>query len=191
MQALQSSQPLVCQSHPDLIDSLPYIDDVQDYLPAATRLIEEELKALPAKDYLKDLPAPEVRDFGDYMKTKPENRLKSPPNSLSEAQIQYEYRQIQLLNLDLLSEYAPEGWQRHLHRLDAYKARLEHQIADLTARNERINRERKQKQESMQETLRLLHRQWLVLCHKGRSLHREIRRLRETLEGKKQAEDGE
>ena len=190
MQALESSKPLVCQISPIPIDALPYADDCQDYMPSATRLIEEELKTLPTKDYLKDFPAPQVTELQDFKRIKPAERQKAEVQTLSEAMIRYGHLQVQSLNLELLQEYGARGWESHVNCLEAYKLRLEMQVKDLQEANERINRERMTSQTGMKETLRMLDAQWKVLCHKGRALYREIHRIERVKEIRKARAEG-
>lgn len=190
MQALESSKPLVCQNSSILIDALPYADDCQDYMTSATRLIEEELKTLPVKDYLKDFPAPQTTERQDFKRIKPAERQKSEVNTLSEAMIRYGHLQVQSLNLELLEEYGAKGWESHINCLEAYKVRLETQVKDLQEANERINRERMTSQVGMKETLRMLGAQWTVLCHKGRALYREIKRIERVKEIRKARAEG-
>jgi len=191
MQALETSKPLVCQSNSALIDALPYADDCQEYMASAGRLIEEELKTLPVKDYLKDFPAPETTEITDFMRIKPWKKRKLEENTLSEGMIRYGHMQIQAMNLDLLAEYGPTAWENHVNRLEAYKMRLEMQVKDLQEANEHINRERMTSQAGVKETLRMLGVQWTVLCHKGRALYREIKRLERVAEARRVREEAQ
>lgn len=188
MQALESTKPLVCQFNSALIDALPYLDDCQDYIPAASRLIEEEQKSLPPKDYLQDWPAPQIQDF---LRIKPFERQKCMENPLSEALVMYGHLQIRELNLDLLAEYGPAAWESHISRLEAFKQRLEMQVKDLQQANDHIHRDRMTSQTGAKETLRMLGEQWKVLCHKCRALYKEIRRLERVAQARKAREEAE
>eukprot|EP00918_Siedleckia_nematoides_P017386 GHVU01037347.1.p1 GENE.GHVU01037347.1~~GHVU01037347.1.p1 ORF type:complete len:170 (+),score=33.11 GHVU01037347.1:650-1159(+) len=134
--------------HHDLVDSLAYVDPLNDEMQATVKeLIEEEMQSMPKRNYLAPLPFPELKALTSdplfsremeriYHQREPEPldvsryELQEPSgakaNDLAEwkaavenAQAQMENSSIRLMNLELMAKHAQNGHLKHIADLEA------------------------------------------------------------------------
>jgi len=170
-----------------VLDALPYIDPeygfdgMRDFV---NKLIEEEMKTMPPKDYLKDKPLPEFK-FGSTLLEEEYQRVKEgkpmrelditryslgdPPQSrqndvtawvkaVENSNAQLMHQSNRLINLELLQKYGGNSWRLHNYQLEGalkhFEAVLEQQKSEITA----LNKKRKQDQMEAANNLSTLDR---------------------------------
>ncbi|KYQ88172.1 spliceosome-associated protein [Tieghemostelium lacteum] len=179
------------------IDSLPYLDPIlnKDEKALINEMIEEEMNRFIPSDYLSQIAPTPNFDYNKYqfleeeMKRLKEGRkqidfdnsryqLKVPTienennwkDSLENAKSQYEYQEIQKLNLDLLLKYGGNQWKLYLSDLEMIQKNLKLQLKEIQDQIEQINLQRKLEQESSKSRIEQNNRKWFELVHKNKEI---------------------
>ncbi|GAB5033127.1 pre-mrna-splicing factor spf27 homolog [Nannochloropsis oceanica] len=172
--------------HPSLehgkayLDALPYIDGEIDpeMREHVDRLILEEMQnpRFPTRNYLADLPVPQVTfeksffirtelervaagkpmapfDESRYAGKKPDPQLQGDLQAwraaLNNLRAQQEHLGNRVVNMELLQSFAPDVWLLYNRELEAFKGRLDKELEGLRKEAELINLSRKTKQDEL------------------------------------------
>jgi hypothetical protein len=172
-----------------LVDALPYIDT--DYGASAEismavkRIIEEEMKSMPKKDYLEKLPLPKTPYMDEspmykeaserivagtkmdvikgYEITAPQGmkgrEVKSWEEVVAKAEIKSAYDETHAVNMDLMATFGKPAWMAHVNQGLEYEKVLRLEATNLRGACEEVNKRRKLEQISCGNQLRGLLRQ--------------------------------
>lgn len=172
-----------------LVDALPYIDTQYAQAEMAQevkRLIDEEMRQFAPKDYLKDLPMPELKVLNPENETpigielrrvanqQPMHTLDSlryqlePPTgakagdlnawkqAAENAQCQLEHGSLRLSNLELMSKFGAKAWASKVADIQEFERSISEEVAQLRNERDGINKKRKLDQVSTGNDLRNL-----------------------------------
>jgi pre-mRNA-splicing factor SPF27 len=172
-----------------LVDALPYIDTdygaSADISMAVKRLIDEEMKSMPKKDYLEKLPLPPTpyMDESPIFKEASERvatgtkmdvikgydvaapqgmkgrEVKSWEEAVTRAEIKSAYDENQAVNVDLMATFGKPAWMAHVNQGLEYEKVLRLEATNLRGACEEVNKRRKLEQISCGNQLRGLLRQ--------------------------------
>eukprot|EP00828_Plagiopyla_frontata_P040544 TRINITY_DN5528_c0_g1_i1.p1 TRINITY_DN5528_c0_g1~~TRINITY_DN5528_c0_g1_i1.p1 ORF type:complete len:190 (-),score=42.84 TRINITY_DN5528_c0_g1_i1:63-632(-) len=179
---LQSSQiPLVQQNPLNInISCLPYVDleENEQIKSQVNRLIQEEMVQMPKKDYLENLPEPELtclnrEPFKEYIESLqgqieqkqqqgidmqkyeiPDDTTGNTDESIDRIKLLQQYLNLKKLNMEIMGKYGATKWKNFLEDLDKGKQRLEELEKKAKFEVDEINAQRKFNQ---YEGLSLIH----------------------------------
>jgi pre-mRNA-splicing factor SPF27 len=172
-----------------LVDALPYIDT--DYGASAEismavqRVIEEEMKLMPKKDYLEKLPMPKtpymdespiykeaagrmatgtkmdvIKGYDVSAPQGPKGReVKAWEEAVARAECKSAYDEPHVINMDLMATYGKPAWMAHVNHGLEYEKVLRLEATSLRGACEEVNKRRKLDQISCGNQLRGLLRQ--------------------------------
>lgn len=159
--------------HYALVDALPYIDTQLGSMEVAQQvkaLIDEEMALFEPRDYLADLPAPEMKFLSSEAMKQEMARVEAglsltavnvdryqieQPQGMQEgdhgswrknaeaAQMQLEYNRLRLTNLEMLERWGGKAWIAHSAVVRASERVLATEAAGLRATREEVNKKRK------------------------------------------------
>lgn len=200
----RSTIPLLytLNEHHEKVDALPYVDPLpNEMLNQVKRMIEEEMKTMPSRDYLSLLPAPDLsvldkgavgKELQRIAEQKPMQKINTsrydmePPNGvnvndLSEwkravdnAKAQLEHSQMRLMNLELMQKYSQNAWLRHLADLQVHNEMYQRAAQDVKGKVDDINKRRKLEQVSCGNDLRNTQIEWTDLCQRNGQVSKAI-----------------
>lgn len=184
------------------------IDEDEEQRTIAMKEVDDELMIFPPdKDYLEYLPPINPRRFTTPLlehelaiienkePTPSSNDLELdvlPPMSslidnnthekyLDQLKIKLEYRQRQMVNLELIKSYGAAAWEQYISEYEALSEILKKELELITANTQKVNWNRKSDQERVARTLNLLKNEWDLLVNRNRLLSDEIDRLSLTI----------
>ncbi|KAK2076455.1 hypothetical protein QBZ16_000980 [Prototheca wickerhamii] len=175
----------------DIIDALPYIDELTPEYRAALSTSSKK-----PSDYLAELPPEgsfvadllervqrggksEALDVQRYDLPAPEDEsVEAWQGALNNAHSQLEHQYTRLLNLELLVKFGPDSWRARNDALATLVEGLKAELKVVEERTEQVNRRRKLMQLSAGEHLAQLQEQYRLLAAKNR----EIRAACDSLE---------
>lgn len=110
-----------------------------------------------------------------------EEELELWSKCLNQIKIKLEYKQRQMVNLEILKCYGTPAWQEFISENERMEASLNSELHDLTNRAQEVNWARKSDQQRVQKRLDILRNEWINVVDKNRMLADEITRLKTTL----------
>lgn len=172
--------------HYALVDALPYIDTQLGSMEVAQQvkaLIDEEMTQFEPRDYLADLPPPDLPLFeGDMIKQElarieagvsltgvdvERYRVEQPQGltvsdhgawrkAAESAQMQLEYNRLRLANLEMLERWGGKAWIAHSAVVRVTERAVATEAGRLRSEREEVNKKRKLDQISCGNELRRL-----------------------------------
>lgn len=103
-----------------------------------------------------------------------ESQLQQWADCLKQLKINIEYRNRQLMNLEISKTYNEPASERFTVYLEDLKLSFQQELVDLTKKIEQINLSRSKSQESIAKMLNVLQAEWNSLVDRNRMLSQEI-----------------
>lgn len=167
----------------DEMDIFPPQRDYIDYLPYdgsrrfKTPLIEHEHSCIENNETrppASELAIMRTKTLSTSIPTVDDDEL---ADCLKFLKIKLEYRQRQLINLELMKSYGEPAWEQYISESEKLSANLQDEMNNLNKRTQEVNWRRKTDQERTVKTLDLLKTEWTYLADKNRILSEELKRL--------------
>lgn len=96
---------------------------------------------------------------------------------LNQLKVKIEYRQRQLVNLEVLKTHNTTLWEQYIERHQDIKSSFEQELNDIIKKAEATNFRRKTSQERVAKTLEVLRSEWISLANRNHALASEIERM--------------
>jgi len=179
----KASIPISIVNSGQLIDSLAYLDTNDDlyYKEEANNLIKQELEKMPMKDYLSQLPYPDLKFLknplikSEFDRIKNNEKLKvikgdiktrfeaPAPNKyrdeknwkslLDNISISSQHINLKAMNLELITKYGPAAWKKYMTKLEHLVKQCENEKSTLLKQIDEINTQRKYSQSQVIQKL--------------------------------------
>lgn len=160
-----------------------YLADMPDISirPFKTELLDKELSrletdersdhvGLPIEQINVEVPPPTSSKMT-------EEQLELWEKCLTQVRIKIEYRQRQLMNLELLNNYGQPAWEQYIAQHEKLEKELKMELEDLNKRTQEVNWSRKTEQEKILKQLQVLQNEWNNLATKNHRIKSEIQQL--------------
>lgn len=163
-------------------DYLAHLPDINGR-PFKTALLEAELDRLEAGEKVEradssidqikvDVPPPTSSQMT-------EEQLELWQKCLDQIRIKIEYRQRQLMNLELLKGYGQPAWEQYIAQSEKLEKELKLELEDLSKRTQEVNWSRKTEQERILKSLQVLQNECDSLMTRNHRIKKEIQQLSE------------
>lgn len=97
---------------------------------------------------------------------------------LNQVKIKLEYKQKQLINLELLRSYGAPAWEQFIKECERMECNMSQELDTLGEHIREINSRRRNEHEKTKKALDVLENQWEVLTVRNRTLFEEIERMK-------------
>jgi len=182
----EEQRSLAMRAVDDELDTFPPSKDYIEYLPSLAKrpfcspAIEYEHSCIE-----KNQPRPDSTELSNINVGVPPPSSTSMDNEelaiwlkcLNQIKIKLEYQSRQMVNLDILKTYGAAAWHEYIERQTWIEASLKNEIALLNKQIQEVNWLRKNDQERVFKTLKLLNNEWCSLADTNHVLTKELQRM--------------